>query len=309
VPNWAEILGELQRQPSGLDVVRRRYLEKLHQKTGRNVVSYYSGFLKPPEGIPSVFNTVIAITDADKSGFMTAFHGLDRSIGLDLILHTPGGDIAATESIVDYIRSMFGTDVRAIIPETALSAGTMIACSCKSVLMGRQSSLGPVDPQLYGGVAAHHVLTMFKEAMKEVSKNPQNLPIWQNVISQWIHGYSPTLIQECRDAIALSRTLVQDWLVSGPFADEPESMRKVRAKKVATALLDLSKNHAHARHFSADKCLEIGMRIDRLEDDNELQDAVLSVHHACTHTLISTPLLKMIENHNGVGHFRFSSQS
>jgi ClpP class serine protease len=48
---------------------------------------------------------------------MTVIHNMDRSKGLDLLLHTPGGDIAATESIVDYLRSMFGTDIRAIIPQ------------------------------------------------------------------------------------------------------------------------------------------------------------------------------------------------
>lgn len=53
---------------------------------------------------------------------MATIHTLDRSKGLDLILHTPGGDIAATESIVHYIRQMFGLDVRAIIPQIAMFA-------------------------------------------------------------------------------------------------------------------------------------------------------------------------------------------
>lgn len=44
-----------------------------------------------------------AINDKDKAAFMLNVHGLDRSKGLDLILHTPGGDLAATESIVDYL--------------------------------------------------------------------------------------------------------------------------------------------------------------------------------------------------------------
>lgn len=32
---------------------------------------------------------------------MTTIHGLDRTKGLDLVLHTPGGDLAATESLVE----------------------------------------------------------------------------------------------------------------------------------------------------------------------------------------------------------------
>ena len=43
---------------------------------------------------------------------MSDCNGLeDRSKGLDLILHTPGGDIAATESLVDYLHKMFD-DIR-----------------------------------------------------------------------------------------------------------------------------------------------------------------------------------------------------
>lgn len=73
---------------------------------------------------------------------MTVIHQLDRNKGLDLILHTPGGDTAATESIVDYLHNMFGNNIRAIVPQLAMSAGTMIACSCKEIIMGLQSSLG-----------------------------------------------------------------------------------------------------------------------------------------------------------------------
>ncbi len=67
----------------------------------------------------------------DKNGFMTAINGIDTSKGLDLILHTPGGDTAATESIVDYLWSKFNGDVRCFVPQMAMSAGTMIACSSK----------------------------------------------------------------------------------------------------------------------------------------------------------------------------------
>ena len=38
-----------------------------------------------------------------------------------------GGDIAATEAIVEYLRSCFPS-VRAIMPQLAISVGTMIVC-------------------------------------------------------------------------------------------------------------------------------------------------------------------------------------
>ncbi|WP_337461520.1 hypothetical protein [Jutongia sp.] len=77
---------------------------------------------------------------------MTCIHGMDCSKGLDLVLHTPGDSPAAAEAIVNYLRAKFGNDIRVIVPQLAMSAGTMIACSAKQIIMGKQSSLGPIDP-------------------------------------------------------------------------------------------------------------------------------------------------------------------
>ncbi len=104
-----------------LDVIRRKYLLEIHNKTDRNVIAYYSGRLKRGIAIDVIVN------DKDKNAFMVNIHKLDRTKGLDLILHTPGGDLAATESIVDYLNQMFGNYVRAIIPQISMSAGTMMA--------------------------------------------------------------------------------------------------------------------------------------------------------------------------------------
>lgn len=147
MPNWKDILheiAEVSQRSSPYDIVRRKYLNDLHEKTKRNVVAYYSGWQQKPDAP----NT--GINDEDKHAFMTVFHQLDRSKGLDLILHTPGGDMAATESIVDYLRKMFGVNIRAIVPQMAMSGGTMIACACKEIIMGKHSNLGPIDPQVYG---------------------------------------------------------------------------------------------------------------------------------------------------------------
>ena len=39
-----------------------------------------------------------------------------------------------------------------------------------------------------------------------------------------------------------------------------------------------------------------------LEDDPKLQDAILTVHHACMHTLAFTPAIKIIENQKGIAY-------
>lgn len=112
MPNWSEVLTELKqcKRTDALDFIRRKYLKKLFEKTNRNIIAYYSGFLQKPK----IGNA--EITDDDKNGFMATIHGLDRERGLDLILHTPGGELPATESIVYYLKKMFGNDIRAVIP-------------------------------------------------------------------------------------------------------------------------------------------------------------------------------------------------
>jgi len=59
---------------------------------------------------------------------------MDRNAVLDIVLHTPGGRIAAAETIVNYLKLLFGNDIRAVIPQLAMSAGTRIALSCKSIV-------------------------------------------------------------------------------------------------------------------------------------------------------------------------------
>jgi ClpP class serine protease len=109
------------------------------------------------------------------TGFMTVINKLDRSLGLDLILHTPGGEINATEALVNYLRYAFDGNIRALVPHQAMSAGTMIALACKSIVMGAHSSLGPIDPQV-GGAPAHGILEEFRKA-QETFKNNHSRPI------------------------------------------------------------------------------------------------------------------------------------
>ena len=163
VPNSNEILNEIQRTGSPFDVIRRSYLKELHELTGRNVIIYYSGWLQKP----NIDGRITSINDVDMNGFMTVLHGLDHSKGLDLILHTPGGDPAATERLVNYLQSMFGTKIKAFVPQLAMSARTMIACACEEIFMGKHSGLGPIDPQV-NGMPAQSVLDSFDRAHDEL---------------------------------------------------------------------------------------------------------------------------------------------
>lgn len=282
-------------ETSAFDRVRRKYLKNLSDLTQRNVIVYYSAWLQKGPLLPPNLQGVMALNDMDKQGFMATIHELDRTKGLDLILHTPGGEMAATESLVDYLQKMFAGDIRAIIPQLAMSAGTMIACAAKEIVMGKHSSLGPIDPQI-GGMAAHGVIEEFQRAVAEVTANHATIPIWQPIIAK----YSPTLIGECEKAISWSNEMVRHWLSQGMFANEADS--NARIDRVLQELGNHALTKSHARHISLERASDIGLKIVPLEDDGALQDAVLSVHHACMETLQKTNAIKIIENQNGVAH-------
>ena len=52
----------------------------------------------------------------------------------------------------------------------------------------------------------------------------------------------------------------------------------------------------HARHFNIKSGQEIGLKIFPLENDQDFQNAVLSLHHACMVTLQNTRVSKIIES-------------
>lgn len=292
MPNWSDILKEINQLGSPFDILRRKYIKKLSSYTKRNVICYYSGFLQKPE-----LGVNVAVNDNDKNGLMSAINGLKPEKGLDLILHTPGGDTAATESIVDYLWQKFSGDIRCFVPQMAMSAGTMIACSAKEIWLGKHSSLGPVDPQ-FNGIAAHGVLEEFQRAHYEITNDPRTIPVWQPVIAK----YPPAFLGECEKAVKWSNELVSTWLARNMLKEDPEKEKKIQS--ILTELGDHSVSYAHNRHLSAQKCKDIGLVIRDIEDEQALQERVLSIHHIYSHTLSSTPAFKIIENHNGKAYIQ-----
>lgn len=290
MPNWGDVLEEIadeqRRAAQSFDTIRRKYLHELADLTGRNVIAYYSGWQSKP-GISGV-----EIRDEDRDGFMRALHDLDVGRGLDLILHTPGGSIAATQAIVTYLREKFGRDIRAIVPHTAMSGGTIIACACKEIVMAKHSSIGPIDPQIRG-VPAKGVLKEFERAFEEIVANPEKKVVWAPILAQ----YTPTFIGNCENAVAWSEEFTRQQLRSNMFRGRQRADERVNT--VMRALTEYEEVKLHERQISHREAKEIGLKITLLEDNQELQDLVLTLHHCYVHTLSNTQAFKLIENHDG----------
>lgn len=243
----------------------------------------------------------VSINDTDKNAFMQAVHKLDKNKGLDLILHTPGGGIAATESIVTYLKKIFGNDIRAIIPQIAMSAGTMIALACKEIIMGKQSNIGPIDPQ-FGGLSCSAILEEFEKAHNDIKKDPSYISVWHPIISR----YHPTFLGDCKKTIDWSESIVRQWL------EENMLSNKTNKKKISKGIVNFLSSHektkSHSRHIHMDECQKYGIVIIPLEsiktntpigDCKDFQDCILTLHHSYMHTFTNSNAAKIVENHYG----------
>ena len=77
-----------------------------------------------------------------------------------------------------------------------------------------------------------------------------------------------------------------------------------KATEVVAELGDHALTKSHNRHIAAERAEEIGLDVTRLESDDDLQDAVLSVHHSTLLTFSFTSAVKIIENQEGSATIR-----
>lgn len=298
MPTWGEILTELNKSttPAGspdFDRVRRRYLQQLRNLTGRAVILYATAWLESRLIPPAE----LQIGLPDVQGLMEAVSNLQEK-NLDLIIHSPGGSAEAAESLVEYLRERFN-HIRVFVPVAAMSAATMIALSADRLVMGQHSQLGPIDPQFIistpegaRSAPAKAILNQFELAKREC-RVPENLAAWMPIL----RTYAPGLLTQCVDSQSLASDMVAGWLERYMLSGDEDAKRK--SKTVADWFADYESFHSHGRRVGRDQARDIGVKVVDLEDDGQLQDAVLSVHHATMHTFAGTPAQKIIENHHG----------
>jgi len=276
--------------------VRRKYLRELAEYTQRPAVLYATAFgLHKYGGAPGL---PFSILTEDIQGFMAALHGV-KGESLDLILHSPGGSLEAAEQIVNYLRAKFSR-VRAFIPQSAMSAATMVACACDEIVMGKQSALGPIDPQITmigpegpSTLPAQAILDEFTLAKKEILSDPRLAAVWIPKLQRLPHGF----LKYCETTIDLAKKKVADWLNDYMLHDQHVS------KETADWLGDSTEHKTHGRPISAALAKSRGLNVIALEDDQQLQDKVLSVYHATMLTFAKTNCVKIIESHEGKGFY------
>jgi len=283
------------------DGIRLKYLQALHQLTGRAVISYVSGWLQG--GKEALAHSV---EGADVHGLMEVCYQVEKR-ELDLILHSPGGSPQAAEQMLEYLRTQFDY-IRAIVPLQAKSAATMIALGCDEILMGDHSELGPIDPQIVVPVPegrrfapAHAILRDFERAKQECKGDVGSLAAWTPILRSYAGG----LIEFCQQQVNLSMDVVEKWLAKYMLRHGDmgisEGDRPAKAKAIAEwfgSEESYDRFRTHGRPLRYPELQDIGLRVRRLEDDSSLQDAVLSIFHA-NEISFNGPAVKIIENHLG----------
>src|SRR5262245_54819258 len=101
------------------------------------------------------------VLDADILAFMSPIeYGADDAIRdaiegratkrkkIGVVLETPGGIIEVVARIAHTIRYHYPDHVSIIVPNYAMSAGTVLAMAGDAIYMDYYSVLGPIDPQV-----------------------------------------------------------------------------------------------------------------------------------------------------------------
>ena len=307
MPTWGQILKEVKesarvRAPGGpdLDGIRHKYLQGLSRLSGRAVISYSSGWLQKRNS-----RITYSVEGSDVHGFMECCYGVHQR-ELDLVLHSPGGSPQAAEQILEYLRTRFDY-IRAIVPLQAKSAATMIALGCDEILVGAHSELGPIDPQILVPVPegsrfapAHAILRDFERAKEQCKQDVSSIAAWTPILRSYAGG----LIEFCNQAIQLSMEVVASWLGRYMLRHDdmniPENERQAKATQIAEwfgSADSYDRFRTHGRPIRYPELQAIGLRVRRLEDDDALQDAALSILHVNEITF-NGPAAKIIENHD-----------
>lgn len=204
----------------------------------------------------------------------------DRS--LSIILRTPGGSAQTVERMVSVVRKHYKF-VNFVVPDLAMSAGTIFCMSGDKIYMDYSSSLGPIDPQVMvpdgsGYVAALGYLDKVAEITSKGSLSPADV-----VFLKGLDLARLALFEQARD---LSIDLLKKWLVKYKFKDwkvhrthnkgekVTRGQKEERAETIATELANHKRWHSHGRALDIEKLKSLRLEIDDYSNDPALSSAI-----------------------------------
>lgn len=156
------------------------------------------------------------------------------------------------------------------------------------------------DPQQHWQV--RHQLTQviideFERAQQAVAEEPALLPVYL----PWLSQFGP-FVQVCRNALALSKELVEKWMREFMFAGEPDADE--RARRIANYFSGHNLHRSHARTIRINQAVAQGVKVLDMRQDARLRELVWRLYCAIDLYFDRTPAVKLFENAHGVSWAR-----
>lgn len=160
---------------------------------------------------------------------------------------------------------------RVIVPDSAKSAGTLIAIAADEIVMGEPSELGPIDPQITITTASGELMTRPAQSILDglqaiiESAEDQLSPAYFPLLDK----LDPALIDFCKKALSRSEQFAERFLSAHMLSDN-----KRKAKKVARELNAIEKHLSHGAVIDAERATSMGLRVQTLEPADDLWQAL-----------------------------------
>jgi hypothetical protein len=220
---------------------------------------------------------------------------------IDFYIETPGGSGEAAEEIVKLLRSKFD-NVSFIVSGEAKSAGTIIVLSGDEILMTETGSLGPIDAQVRIGrsvISAYDYMEWVDGKRKEANERGMLNPFDATMIAQ----ITPGELGNVFHALEYAKDLVVDWLAKYKFKNwnltetrkipVTDDDKKERAQEIAKEFTNHSKWRMHGRSIKIKDLEEIGLKIIKIDEEQELADIIYRIQTVCKMLFYSTTTFKI----------------
>jgi len=241
-----------------LRYVRQEQIRAIEKRTGRCLIAFVAGALT-------------SISSIDIPPFIDILDDIEPGSDLDLLLHTPGGDVDQAERIVLLCRKRVGAGAfRVIVPDSAKSAGTLIAIAADSIVMGEPSELGPIDPQVTITTARGEPMVRpaqsFLDGLNAIIEQAESglSPAYFPLLDK----LDPALIDFCQKALLRSEQFAEKFLTKHMLSDDPE-----KAKEVAHTLNHANTHLSHGAVIDAERAIALGLNVELLPYDDDLWQA------------------------------------
>ena len=229
------------------------------------------------------------ISELVVNGFQELIEKTKNRDHLAIVLSTPGGSATAVEKMVQIIRHHYN-EVYFIIPNFAMSAGTIFSMSGDKIFMDYASTLGPIDPQILNQDNRWVPALGYIDKVEEfISKSQQGtLTEAEFVMLQKLDLGTIRSYEQARD---LSISLLKEWLVkykfknwnshrtTNPGNNVTNSEKQERAEEIAKTLSDNKRWHSHGRHIGIETLRnELKLEIEDYSNKDLLRNSIMKYY-------------------------------